>query len=112
MMKGTMGEEAVVSRTAQVDRLTETKGKIYCANCRNCKLVPSSVEDGSRYVLRVRCAAGKWRKRLGDEKFYKYFTVIRRSMDECDRYEPMGDEEEFLQDLKRSLPINDEVYDQ
>jgi len=100
-----------VSQAAQVERSQETKGKIYCANCKNCKLVPSTLEGESRYVLRVRCAAGKWKKRLGDEKFYKYFTVIRRSMDECDSYEPMGDEEEFLQDLKRNLPINDEVYE-
>ncbi len=99
-----------MSRTAQLEAGTTATGKIYCANCKNCKLVPSPVEDDTRYVLRVRCAAGKWRKRLGDEKLYKYFTVIRRSMDECDSYEPMGDENEFLQELKRSLPINDEVY--
>jgi hypothetical protein len=73
--------------------------------------VPTAVDDGSGYVLRVRCAAGKWKKRLGDEKLYKYFTVIRRSVEECDSYVPMGDEQEFLQDLKRSLPINDEVYE-
>jgi len=103
-------EEAPVSRTAQAEPGTRTNQKIYCANCKNCKLVPSPMEDETRYVLRVRCAAGKWRKRLGDEKLYKYFTVIRRSMDECDAYEPMGDEDEFLQELKRNLPINDEVY--
>lgn len=103
-------EEAPVSRTAQAEPGMKTKPKIYCANCKNCKLVPSPMEDDTRYVLRVRCAAGKWRKRLGDEKLYKYFTVIRRSMDECDAYEPMGDEDEFLQELKRNLPINDEVY--
>jgi len=100
-----------VSQTAQAERTTGTKRKIYCANCKNCILVPTSVDEGPGYVLRVRCAAGKWKKRLGDEKLYKYFTVIRRSMDECDSYDPMGDEQEFLQDLKRSLPINDEVYE-
>ena len=101
-----------MSQTAQAEPTISTKRKIYCANCKNCKLVPASVDDESRYVLRVRCAAGKWRKRLGDEKLYKYFTVIRRSMDDCESYEPMGDEGEFLQELKRNLPINDEVYDQ
>ena len=100
-----------MSQTAQAERTTGTKRKIYCANCKNCKLVPTSVNEGNGYVLRVRCAAGKWKKRLGDEKLYKYFTVIRRSMDECDSYDPMGDEQEFLQDLKRSLPINDEIYE-
>jgi hypothetical protein len=103
-------KEGPVSRTAQAEPTITTKRKIYCANCKNCKLVPAPVGDDTRYVLRVRCAAGKWRKRLGDEKLYKYFTVIRRSMEECDSYEPMGDESDYLQDLKRSLPINDEVY--
>ncbi|MFW5789171.1 MAG: hypothetical protein ACOCW3_04440 [Spirochaetota bacterium] len=100
-----------MSETVQAESGTGTKRKIYCANCKNCKLVPSPVDDDTRYVLRVRCAAGKWRKRLGGEKLYKYFTVIRRSMEDCDSYEPMGDEDEFLQDLKRNLPINDEVYE-
>ena len=100
-----------MSQTAEAECTTATSRKIYCANCKNCKLVPATVDDGSGYVLRVRCAAGKWKKRLGDEKLYKYFTVIRRSMDDCDSYEPMGDEQEFLQELKRSLPINDEVYE-
>ena len=82
--------------------------RVYCANCVNCKLVRASEEDG--YVLRVRCAAGKWRKKLGEEKLYKYFTVVRRVMDECDAYEPMGDESEFLKDLKNTLPLKDELY--
>jgi hypothetical protein len=86
------------------------KEKIYCANCINCKLVRSASEDGDEYYLRVRCAAGKWRKKLGGEKIYKYFTVARRSIDECDAYEPMGDPREFIRELKKNLPIKDEVY--
>lgn len=90
-----------------------TQGKIYCANCIHCKLVPERVQepiDQSRYYLRVRCDAGMWKKKLGDEKRYKYFTVARRSMDECSEYVPMGDAREFLRELKRNLPIRDEVY--
>jgi hypothetical protein len=70
-----------------------------------------SLRAGSdRYYLRVRCAAGKWRKKLGDEKIYKYFTVARRSLTYCDTYEPMGDPKEFMRELKKSLPIKDEIY--
>lgn len=89
------------------------EGKIYCANCIHCKLIPEPVPQGSgryRYYLRVRCDAGMWKKKLGDEKRYKYFTVARRSMDECPSYIPMGDPREFLRELKRNLPIRDEVY--
>ena len=60
--------------------------------------------------LRVRCDAGKWRKKLGEEKVYKYFTVIRRTLDECDAYVPMGEVEIFLKELRKNLPIKDEIY--
>ena len=84
--------------------------KIYCANCIHCKLVRISAASAGQYNLRVRCTAGKWKKKLGDEKLYKYFTVARRSLDDCDSYEPMGDSKEFLRELRRSLPIKDEDY--
>ena len=83
---------------------------IYCANCIHCKLVPSPAGSG-RYYLRVRCAAGKWRKAQGEEKYYKYCTVARRRIDACDSYEDMGDGPEFLRDLRMTLPAIDELYD-
>ncbi len=89
---------------------SKKKTKIYCANCINCKVVRIPTGEGNQYQLRVRCAAGKWRKKLGDEKLYKYFTVARRSLDECDSYVPMGDTQEFIRELKKSLPIKDEIY--
>ncbi len=85
-------------------------GKLYCANCIHCKLVPSSPEGDERYFLRVRCAAGKWKKKLGEEKVYKYCTVARRSISSCDSYEDMGEAKEFIRDLKKSLPVKDEMY--
>ncbi len=84
--------------------------KIYCANCKHCKLVKSKKDGGNQYYLRVRCTAGKWKKKLGKEKIYKYFTVARRSLSSCDAYEPMGDPQEFMKELKKSLPVRDEVY--
>lgn len=99
---------------APVQELQESHeqcGKIYCANCIHCKLVPAPAETTGQFYLRVRCDAGKWKKKLGGEKQYKYFTVTRRSIDFCDSYEPMGDTEEFLNDLRRTLPIRDELYE-
>ncbi len=84
--------------------------KIYCANCIHCKLIRIPRGGGGEYGLRVRCDAGKWRKKLGEEKVYKYFTVIRRTLDQCDSYEPMGEVEVFLKELRRNLPIKDETY--
>ena len=84
--------------------------KIYCANCIHCKLVRIAAGNCNQYHLRVRCNEGKWKKKLGDEKYYKYFTVARRSLEECDCYVPMGDIKEFLKELKKTLPIRDEIY--
>jgi hypothetical protein len=94
-------------------------GKIYCANCIHCKLIPakpgtsfdSQGQDfGDRYVLRIRCTAGKWKKKLGEEKLYKYCTITRRYQDSCDAYEAMGDTREFIRELKKTLSGRDEVY--
>jgi hypothetical protein len=51
-----------------------------------------------------------WRKKLGEEKVYKYFTVARRSKEDCSSYEPMGEPKEFLKELRKTLPIKDEIY--
>ena len=91
------------------DGLTSSD-KIFCANCIHCKLVRSPSGTNDQYFLRVRCAAGKWKKKLGEEKVYKYFTVARRSLDLCDTYEPMGESREYIKDLKKNLPIKDEAY--
>jgi hypothetical protein len=85
-------------------------GKIYCANCIHCKLVPARSEKDTQYVLRIRCAAGKWKKKLGEEKMYKYCTIIRRYLDSCDTYEEMGDTREFIRELRKRVPNKDEIY--
>lgn len=87
----------------------EDSHRIYCANCYHCKVVTTDAGDGKHY-LRVRCSAGRWKKKLGEEKVYKYFTVIRRSVEACEDYSPMGDAAEFIRELKRTLPIKDEAY--
>jgi len=85
-------------------------GPVFCANCIHCKLVPAPADAEGQYRLRVRCDQGKWRKKLGDEKVYKYFTVARRSIAACDSYEDMGDADEFMHDLRKLLPTADELY--
>ncbi len=92
------------------NKSTQKDEKIFCANCIHCKLIRIPVGSSEEYQLRVRCAAGKWKKKMGDEKLYKYFTVARRSQDDCDSYEPLGDTKEYIKDLRKTLPVNDEVY--
>jgi len=105
-MATTVTEDLVLEEAESHD-----KEKIYCANCENCILFKQEDRNSANtYHLRVKCAANKWVKKKGDEKFYKYFTVARRKMEECDRYSPMGEAKEFLKDLKKILPIGDEAY--
>jgi hypothetical protein len=85
-------------------------GKIYCANCIHCKLIPARPDNDDRYVLRIRCAAGKWKKKLGEEKMYKYCTITRRYLDFCDSYGEMGDTRDFIRELRKTLPNKDEFY--
>lgn len=84
--------------------------KIYCANCSHCVVFKQVIEGADTYVLRVRCLKGMWRKRSGVEKVYKYFSIIRRTQENCQYYDPMGDEKTFIKELRRTLPIKDEIY--
>jgi len=111
------GESAVEGSHSKRDRDEDRRidalilnGKVYCANCIHCVLVrmPAGIEG--QYVLRVKCSARRWKKKLGEEKIYKFFTVARRTVDTCDIYEPMGELKTYLKDLRKSLPIKDETY--
>jgi hypothetical protein len=101
--------EALI-RGGRLRNLSSTGDKIYCANCSHCVVFKLPIENTDAYVLRVRCSMGVWRKKSGDEKIHKYFSIVRRIMEQCEFYDPMGDEHSFLKELKRSLPIKDEIY--
>lgn len=109
--KNTIQKDTLETNAEKTKEAAKQPSKIYCANCIHCKLVPAPAETLGQFYLRVRCDAGKWVKKLGGEKQYKYFTVTRRSIDFCDKYEPMGDCDTFISDLRKNLPIRDEVYD-
>ena len=66
--------------------------------------------DPERYILRVCCTKGRWSKRSGEEKLYKYFTVARRMQLNCEDYHEMGDPLPFIKNLKKEVPIKDEIY--
>ena len=92
------------------DTVMMTNKKIFCANCSHCVLFKKPVGETNSYVLRVRCNKGIWKKKSGEEKVYKYFTLTRRIMASCAFYDTMGDEKEFIKELRKSLPIKDEIY--
>ena len=87
-----------------------TNEKVYCANCANCTVIRQYESDQEKYILRVRCEKKKWSKRSGEEKLYKYFTVARRMQPNCEDYLEMGDILPYVKNLKKELPIKDEIY--
>jgi hypothetical protein len=99
-----------MSKGRKRERRKEEGGRIFCANCQHCILMKQQVGQQHSYVLRVRCGHGMWKKRSGEEKVYKYFTIIRRTVSVCAFYEPMGDAKTFIKELKESLPVKDEIY--
>ena len=107
---GLAAEEAGSSLEQRSAGGADSERKVFCANCIHCKLVPAPADAEGSYRLRVRCDAGKWRKKLGEEKIYKYFTVARRNIEFCDSYEDMGDADDFIKDLRKLLPTSDEIY--
>jgi hypothetical protein len=80
------------------------QSRIYCANCFHCKLL-SEVKNSS--ILRIRCAAGKWRKKLGQEKLYRYCTIARRFSEVCEAYDEMGESSDFIRELRRTMMVEE-----
>ena len=75
-------------------------------------VVRRSALISNQYLLRIHCVKNMWKKRIGEVKYYKYFTAARRSVESCDFYEPIGDDnvKEYLKELRKTLPIKEEVY--
>ncbi len=86
------------------------KDKIFCANCQHCVVLKQQESEPDKYVLRVKCLKNKWLKRSGEEKLYKYFTVARRIMDDCNDYIELGEPFPYIKNLRKELPIKDEIY--
>ena len=86
------------------------KKRVFCSNCQYCIVIRQYEADPDKYVLRVKCVKKKWVKRSGEEKLYKYFTVARRIVDGCDYYISCGEEFPYIKNLRKELPIKDEIY--
>ena len=86
------------------------KERVYCANCEHCIVTRAFEHDNTRYVLRVKCTKKRWEKRSGEEKQYKYFTVARRVQQDCPDYSTLGKATPFIKNLRRELPVKDEIY--
>lgn len=101
----------MLSEDAPLSDAEITDDKIFCANCKHCVVIQKPALVSDQFVLRINCLKDKWKKKIGEVKYYKYFTAARRTMEICDDYTPVGDDtKEYIKDLRKNLPIKDEVY--
>ena len=93
--------------------------KIYCANCLHCKLFHAPPKTGKTfqrglYYKRIKCTAGNWFTSKGVEKIRKFYTIARKTVDDCGQYISMSDNgekvEEWIDFLDSQLPSKDIVY--
>lgn len=86
--------------------------KVPCADCQHCHRFPEYDSVG-RYILKVRCAKGNWR-RGKRERTCEFHTVLRRIRVSCIDYESTSesneDRKEYLRMLRDTLPLERHIY--
>ena len=89
---------------------------VRCADCLHCKVFKRHARSG-RYVLRLRCAKGKWTKGKKNpvEQTPPLHTLMRRRVKSCVYYESLSedeaDREQYLAALQEDLPCEQYVYE-
>jgi hypothetical protein len=88
---------------------------IHCADCEHCKVVREYAPSG-RYILRVRCAQGHWRRGKDGttEATYYLHTVLRRKVPACTDYTSLSEDDDdrrkYVEDLECNLPVGRVVF--
>jgi len=87
---------------------------IKCADCLHCKQFREVHDASGRYLLKVNCAKGHWRK--GRKNGYcDLHRVMARRRHKCPDYDSMStgekDRREFLRDLAAGLPLERILYE-
>ena len=89
---------------------------IRCADCLYCQQFKDFARSG-RYILKVRCAKGHWRRGRDDRlaATYDLHTLMERRVHKCPDYLSQSDDDEdrarYLAELRESLPIERHIYE-
>jgi hypothetical protein len=92
----------------------ETTPLIKCADCLHAKQYREVNPATGRYVLKVKCAKGHWRKgrKHGECDLHR---VLSRRRHKCTDYVSMSDNEEdrreYLKTLSATLPLEQIVFE-
>lgn len=92
----------------------EPTPRIRCADCAHCLQYRQVDESTGRYVLKVKCRKGHW-KRGRKHGAVDLHRVLARRMQKCMDYNSMSeddqDREQYLRDLAATLPLERIIYD-
>ena len=87
---------------------------IKCADCLHCKQFREFNPATGRYVLKVKCVKGHW-KRGRKHGACDLHRVMARRTRKCNDYDLMSENDEdrrqFLRDLSATLPLEQIVYE-
>jgi hypothetical protein len=91
-----------------------SSSSIRCADCAHCKQFREVDYATGRYILKVKCTKGHW-KRGRKRGAVDLYRVMARRMQKCMDYDSMSDNEQdrtrYLRDLAASLPLERIVYE-
>ena len=88
--------------------------KIWCADCKHCMQYREVQEATGRYLLKVKCSKGHWRrgKTGGACDLYR---ILNQRKQKCRDYVSVSENEQdrrlYLRDLARALPVERVYYD-
>ncbi len=94
---------------------TTSGGIQKCADCKNAKVFREVSGNSGRYLLKVKCAAGHWRRGRKQGDSVDIHRILSRRRHKCPDYESMSDNEEdrkqYLADLATDLPDERILYE-
>lgn len=93
---------------------SNTAPPIRCADCAHCRQYREVDLATGRYILKVKCSKGHWRRgrKRGAVDLYR---ILARRMQKCMDYDSMSesdhDRERYLRNLSATLPLERIVYE-
>ena len=99
---------------APMTKTDDTTPHIRCADCAHCRQYRKVDQATGRYVLKVKCSKGHW-KRARKRGAVDLYRILARRMQKCMDYDSMSesdqDRERYLRNLSATLPLERIVYE-
>ena len=105
--------EAPVDFDPALENSLKARPRIYCAECMHCRQFRQIARSG-RYILKARCAKGRWRYGSKEETC-ELHDLPERSRKDCSKYKSSSDDEnsrmQYLANLEDLLPDERHIHE-